>query len=114
MNSPAALEPTAREAMARLNGSAHHIKATADLTMSDLLHKMETVPRIEQSKGVLSGYFGISPDQAFDLLRRWSSHHNRKLRDICELVATAAAEEPSNREALRLLFERLDSASAFR
>ena len=111
MNSPAALESTAREATARLDGSADRIHATADLTMTDLLHKMETVPRIEQAKGVLSGYFGTSPDRAFDLLRSWSSHHNRKIRDICQLI-TAAGEEPSNPEALRLLFDRLDSASA--
>lgn len=105
----AAPEPLARDALAHLDGAARHITATDNLSVADLLHKMQTLPVIEQSKGVLSGHFGITPDEAFDLLRRWSSHNNRKIRDISQLVVTAASAKPSNHAELRLLFERLGS-----
>ncbi len=109
MSTPAATapEPTARKALAHLDGAAHHIKAADDISLADLLHKMETLPVIEQSKGVLTGYFGIGPDDAFNLLRRWSSHNNRKIRDISQLVVAAASTGPSNQAELRLLFKQL-------
>lgn len=109
MTSPPATapEPTARRALEHMDGAAHHIKATDDISVADLLHKMETLPVIEQSKGVLSCHFGISPDDAFDVLRRWSSHNNRKIREISQLVVVAAGSGSSNQAELRLLFERL-------
>jgi hypothetical protein len=108
LTSPAAApEPMAREALAHLDGAASQIKAADNISVADLLHKMESLPVIEQSKGVLSGYFGISPDDAFNLLRRWSSHNNRKIRDISQLVVAAASQGPSNKAELRLLFKRL-------
>jgi len=60
--------------------------------LDGLQHRMATQPVIEQSKGILIGHFGIDPDTAFDVLRRWSSYTNLKLRDISHiLVATASA-----------------------
>jgi hypothetical protein len=41
-----------------------------------------TQPVIEQSKGILKGHLGIDPDTAFDVLRRWSSHTDLKVREI--------------------------------
>jgi len=44
---------------------------------------------IDQAKGVLVERFKVTPDQAFDLLRRASMHGNRKLRDVADhLVLT--------------------------
>ena len=55
--------------------------------------RLASQPVIEQSKGILMRHYGIGPDAAFDVLRRWSSHTNRKLRDISEMiVATTTAE----------------------
>ena len=57
----------------------------------NLQRKLETMPVIEQAKGILIGRFGIDPDTAFGLLRRWSCNTNRKLRDICRLLVDTAA-----------------------
>ena len=40
------------------------------------------------------GHFGIDADAAFDVLRRWSSHTNLKLRDISRILAATAAANP--------------------
>ena len=62
-----------------------------------LEHRLATQPIIEQSKGILMGHLGIDPDAAFDVLRRWSSHTNLKMRDISRiLVATATANPPGD------------------
>ena len=49
---------------------------------ANLRAKLASLPVIEQAKGILMGRYQISPDAAFALLRRWSSHTNLKLRDI--------------------------------
>lgn len=60
-----------------------------------LEHRLATQPVIEQAKGILMGHFGIGPETAFDVLRRWSSHSNVKVRDISlVLVTTATANQP--------------------
>ena len=61
--------------------------------LEGLEHRLATQPVIEQSKGILMGHFGIGPDTAFDMLRRWSSHTNLKVRDISRMLATAATAE---------------------
>jgi hypothetical protein len=61
-----------------------------------LEHRLATQPVIEQSKGILMGHFGIGPDAAFDMLRRWSSHTNLKVRDISRMLVTAAAESSAD------------------
>jgi GAF domain-containing protein len=49
---------------------------------------------IGQATGLVMGRFGIDADQAFDYLRRVSSHSNRKLADIsCEIVRTGRLPE---------------------
>jgi hypothetical protein len=94
-----------------LNGT----HAVGGLPQKDLLALLEGLQRrlasqavIEQSKGILIGHYGIDPDTAFDMLRRWSSHTNRKLRDISEMLVTAAAwrradDGRTNQELIRLI-----------
>lgn len=75
--------------------------------------RMETLPVIEQSKGLLMGYWGIDADAAFELLRRWSSHSNTKLRLISEaLVAAATHRRPDEapQQALRRAIDRFAAA----
>jgi AmiR/NasT family two-component response regulator len=47
---------------------------------------------IDQALGVLVAQLAISPDEAFDLLRKQSQHTNRKLRDIAAHVIEEAAQ----------------------
>lgn len=52
----------------------------------------ESRATIEQAKGALMAVGGISADQAFELLRRGSQHHNVKLRCLAgDLVAAVEA-----------------------
>ncbi|MGH3318262.1 MAG: ANTAR domain-containing protein [Nocardioidaceae bacterium] len=48
---------------------------------------------IEQAKGALVLRYGIPPDRAFGVLRRWSQDRNIKLRTIAEaLIAVSRGE----------------------
>jgi GAF domain-containing protein len=47
---------------------------------------------IDQAKGVLIEQTGISPEEAFDLLRRASQRENRKLREIAAEIVKRAQE----------------------
>lgn len=64
------------------------------LQPDDLRQLITTLPVIEQAKGILMGYYGLGPDQAFALLQRWSSTRNIKLRRICRAIIDAA-QQPS-------------------
>ena len=51
--------------------------------------QLTSQPVIEQAKGMLMHNFGLSPDQAFAVLRRLSQDTNVKLRTVAEqLVGT--------------------------
>jgi len=70
----------------------------ADRELTDPHRKLTTLPAIEQAKGMLMGYYGISADVAFEVLRRWSMRHNVQLDSLCAtLVAEGshAADFPS-------------------
>lgn len=68
----------------------------------DLRRKLATLPTIEQAKGMLMGLLGCDPDTAYAVLRRWSQHHNVKLRVLCaDLVGAAAQPHPEPSGALR-------------
>ena len=60
--------------------------------VTNLRAQLETLPLIEQSKGILMGRYQISADAAFALLRRWSSHTNVKVREISRLLVEAAGQ----------------------
>jgi GAF domain-containing protein len=45
---------------------------------------------IEQAKGILMQVQGIDADAAFELLRKASSHSNRKLRDVARAIVDGA------------------------
>jgi hypothetical protein len=48
---------------------------------------------IEQAKGALVLRFGIPPERAFGVLRRWSQDHNIKLRTLADaLIAVSRGE----------------------
>lgn len=70
--------------------------------LANLRQQLASLPVIEQSKGLLMGYYGIDADTAFAVLRRWSSHTNLKLRVISCMLVDAATEpdapEPDDSE----------------
>ena len=45
----------------------------------NLRRKLQTLPVIEQAKGILMGRYGIPADDAFEMLRRCSQDTNTKL-----------------------------------
>ena len=56
-----------------------------------LLARMETMPVIEQAKGVLMAQFGYDEDEAFDMLRRASQRSHIPVRDLAgQIVARTA------------------------
>ena len=61
------------------------------LDLESLRRKVASQPTIEQAKGMLMGYYGIDAEQAFALLRRWSSSRHVKLRDLCRAVVEAGS-----------------------
>lgn len=90
----------------------HHDAATQqseDLLaeISGLRRRLDTLPVIEQSKGILIGHFGINADIAFNVLRRWSSHSNIKLRDISQMLVDAASSPDRPGQPARLALDCL-------
>jgi hypothetical protein len=52
----------------------------------NLRRKLQTLPVIEQAKGILMGRYGIPADDAFEMLRRWSQHTNTKLHLVAQTI----------------------------
>lgn len=57
-----------------------------------LLARLETMPVIEQAKGVIMAQSGCGPAQAFDLLRRASQRENVPVRELATRIVARAAE----------------------
>ena len=89
--------------------SASASSLTEDLVaeLAGLRRRLDTLPVIEQSKGILIGYFGIDADCAFSVLRRWSSHTNVKLRDLSQLLVDAASTPPEPGQPPRAALDHL-------
>jgi transcriptional regulator with GAF, ATPase, and Fis domain len=49
---------------------------------------------IEQAKGALAQIHGRSPDEAFELLRQFSRHHNLSLSEVARVVVTDPTSIP--------------------
>ena len=62
----------------------------------NLRRKLQTLPVIEQAKGILMGRYGILADDAFEILRRWSQDTNTKLHLVAQTVIShqCRAEDP--------------------
>ncbi len=68
----------------------------AELLTEQLQTALNSRIVIEQAKGALAQVHRCTPDEAFDLLRRWCRNHNRRLTE----VAQAFTDEPSRFPAL--------------
>ena len=79
-------------AQTETDGQTSRIAAMTE-EINDLRACLDTLPIIEQSKGILMLRFQIDAETAFNLLRRWSSHHNIKLRHISRRIVEAATHD---------------------
>jgi len=74
-----------------LDGSVDETYPDEPPELADLRRWLGSLPVIEQAKGILMAHYLIDADTAFQVLRRWSSHHNIKIRAISQQLAAAAA-----------------------
>jgi hypothetical protein len=56
----------------------------------ELQQKLESMPAIEQAKGILMARFSLDAQRAFSLLVRWSQVNNVKLRAVSDSLVAAA------------------------
>ncbi|MFJ6913497.1 GAF and ANTAR domain-containing protein [Streptomyces sp. NPDC101133] len=61
-------------------------------TIDQLQHALETRHAIGEAMGMLRERHHLSEEDAFDVLRRLSQHHNVKLRDIARQVRTSGPD----------------------
>jgi hypothetical protein len=69
----------------------------------NLRRKLQTLPVIEQAKGILMGRYQIPADDAFEMLRRRSQDTNTKLHLVAQTIIShrcqgAATDRPSRRD----------------
>lgn len=83
-----------------------------DVELLHLRRRLETLPVIEQSKGILISHYGIDADAAFDLLRQWACDNNVKLRDVSQQIVTAASASNEPRPSLQRFMLDLRSTRA--
>lgn len=68
--------------------ASHAAVALADArTIDQLQHAMDTRHAIGEAMGILMERHQLSEDDAFNVLRRISQHHNIKLRDVAKVRA---------------------------
>jgi hypothetical protein len=67
-----------------------------DSAYARLEARLETMPVIEQAKGILMAQNGCGPEEAFDMLRRASQRANVRVRDLADEIVTHAAARPQN------------------
>jgi hypothetical protein len=92
----AALQSSIGGTLQRLEDSRDQLRSTraqirAGRSERELLHesayarlqaRLESLPVIEQAKGILMAQAGCGPDEAFDMLRRASQRTNVRVRDL--------------------------------
>lgn len=61
-------------------------------TIDQLEHALDTRHAIGEAMGILMERHHLSEDDAFDVLRRISQHHNIKLRDVAQQVTAQGAD----------------------
>ncbi|MGN6791077.1 MAG: ANTAR domain-containing protein [Streptosporangiaceae bacterium] len=67
-----------------------------DSAYARLTARLESMPLIEQAKGILAAQTGCHPDEAFNLLRTASQRSNVKVRDLAAEIVRNAADGRSS------------------
>ena len=68
-----------------------------DSAFARLQARLETMPVIEQAKGIVMARNGCGPEEAFDLLRRASQRANIKVRVLAEQIVRAGRRTARHR-----------------
>ena len=96
------VQASAAERRAFLQGQPGRLRREV-LQRSDylrLLARLETMPVIEQAKGILMARSGCNEDEAFDLLRRASQRSNVPVREIAaQIVANTVRASQATSKA---------------
>lgn len=58
-----------------------------------LLARLQTMPVIEQAKGILMAHSGCTPEAAFDMLRQASQRSNVPVRELAAKIVAKAAQQ---------------------
>jgi hypothetical protein len=74
-----------------------------DSAFARLQAKLDTMPVIEQAKGVLMAQYRCQPEEAFDLLRRASQTANIKVSVLAAQIVEQVASSGSRPTAIRSL-----------
>lgn len=83
-------------AFAHVFGRHAAVAISSMIKEANLRIALDTRKRIGQAEGILMERFDLDPDQAFQVLRRYSQDRNLKLREIAEeLVATRRLPDPN-------------------
>jgi ANTAR domain-containing protein len=64
-----------------------------------LVARLETLPVIEQAKGIVMARHRCGPDEAFDLLRKASQRGNVPIRELAARLVAETAQPAAHREA---------------
>jgi two-component system, response regulator / RNA-binding antiterminator len=64
-----------------------------------LVARLETLPTIEQAKGILMAQHRCGPDEAFDTLRKASQRCNVPIRELAAWLVAETAHPTSHRQA---------------
>lgn len=75
-------------AVATIFGRHASVALAASHSEEGLLGAIDARKLIGQAQGIIMERFDVDADRAFEVLRRYSQAHNRKLRDVAEWVAT--------------------------
>ena len=59
--------------------------------------QLETMPVVEQAKGILIAQTGCSPDEAFAMLRQASQRSNVRVSDLAASIVERAVTKPLSR-----------------
>jgi len=93
------------QARARARATRHRVRLTQsrgeesrNQALARLHARMDTMPAIEQAKGIIMAQQRCGPEEAFDLLRRASQRSNVKLHLLAAQLAerTASGENGGN------------------
>lgn len=96
----------ARAELREILGQIKHGRSQREILHSSefarLQARLESMPVIEQAKGILMAEQRCGPDEAFDLLRRASQRANIKVRVLAEQIVEQVRAQPSDSAAIPL------------
>lgn len=88
------------ECTSEFQGLDHESMSTIDQLVTEnenLRRKLQTLPVIEQAKGILMRRYQIPADDAFEMLRRLSQDTNTKLHLVAQTITHQCEAESSER-----------------